>query len=294
METAQYEPAPCQDQYVRTLGVDLATTDGSTGICEVDWRARTGIVEVGRFTDDLIARRIKDVRDAGGWAAIDAPFGFPAAFALAVEQWRSTGFVSPATDHAIRRRLTDEYVAARQSVVKAEHLSGGWNPWPLSSVVDLITPTVIRCARILTIVNARTPTDRVGLTSRIVEAYPVAALRCWQVPTYKYKTVAADCRLIFEDLVGRTGVREPTQRGPLRNGCDDDAVDAFVCALVARAVASSAGATGPIAAGGVYAAQLSTIREEGWIHLPPPGHSLEALQQRDRLKRTGPHDEVLQ
>lgn len=266
-----------QASIVLTLGIDLASTNGSTGICEVDWSDRTSSVEVGRFADEEIAARIRAVNRAGGWAAIDAPFGFPVAFARAVHRWHSSGTVPAATDHDIRRRITDCYVAERQAIVKAERLPGGWNTWPLSSVVDLITPSVIRCARILMSANAGAPLDRIGLTSRIVEAYPIAALRSWGVATYKYKSNGADCDTMLRDLCEQTGLRQPVIGGPLARGCEDDVVDALVCALLACTVAGAGGTTGPQAAGEGYAAQLAIIEEEGWIHLPPPGHRLDSL-----------------
>jgi len=261
---------------MRTLGLGLASTGGSTGICEIDWESRTSFVEVGKFDDGLIASRVKDVQADGGWTAIDAPFGFPAAFSRAVSDWFNRGTVMADSDHDIRRRISDAYVATRQAELKSGALPGGWNPWPLSSVVDLITPSVIRCARILTAVHGGQPVDRIGLNSRVVEAYPVATLRVWGVATQKYKSTASDCDLIFENLCGRAGVRRPELRGKLATGCDDDAVDAFVCALLARTVALSGGATGP-ARVEKPSLELPVIETEGWIHLPPPGHRLEDL-----------------
>lgn len=262
---------------MRTLGIDLATSNGSTGICEVDWRHRTATVEVGRFEDEVITARIREVRGEGGWTSIDAPFGFPAAFNRSVQNWQTAGTVPVESDHDLRRRVTDGYIAKRQAEIKAEGMPGRWNTWPLSPVVDLITPTVIRCARILAAVHDGAPIDRIGLTSRVVEAYPISVLRAWAIATNNYKNVAAHCDLIFEKLSELTAVPRPALVGRPAKGCDDDAVDALVCALLARVVALADGATGPAAAGDTYASQLDTVREEGWIHLPPPHHRLRPL-----------------
>lgn len=262
---------------MRTLGIDLATSGGKTGICEIDWQRRRSTVEVGQFPDAVIAERIRAVRDDGGWTAIDAPFGFPIAFVRSVHDWRASGQVMQEREHNIRWRLTDEFVAARQSAIKAEHLPGPWNPWPLSSVVSLITPSVIRCARILTAVHKGEPVDRVGFGSRIVEAYPIAALRAWGILTNQYKKVAADCAIIFEALCESASVSRPEVVGCVPVGCDDDALDAFVCGLIARVVAVSDGATGPTAVSEPHAPDIDTVRLEGWIHLPLAGHPLDAL-----------------
>src|SRR5438128_1051200 len=107
-------------QGMRTLGIDLATTDGSTGICEIDWHDRTSTVEVGQFADEVIVGRIRDVRQRGGWISIDAPFGFPAAFTRSVQDWWTVGKVRLEADHEIQRRVSDGYVAVRQAAIKAE------------------------------------------------------------------------------------------------------------------------------------------------------------------------------
>ncbi len=192
-------------------------------------------------------------------------------------RWDTNGRIRTESDHRIRRRLTDEYVAERQLAWKIERKESRWNPWPLSSVVDLITPSVIRCARILTELNGLDAVDRIGFRSRVVEAYPIAALRLWGVPTYNYKRTAADCGRILDDLSSRTGLARPTLDAPVARGRDDDAVDAFVCALVARAVANASGGTGPEGAGEAYGSEVETIRREGWIHLPFKGEPIEAL-----------------
>lgn len=75
--------------------------------------------------------------------------------------------------------------------------------------------------------------------------------------------------MIFEELCHQAGVSCPEGLGAI----DDDAVDAFVCALVAQVVALADGAT----VDDIDAAQLDTVREEGWIHLPPRRHRLDAL-----------------
>lgn len=263
---------------MRTLGIDLATTEGSTGICEINWDDRTATVSVGKFTDADLAERIRSVQRAGGWTSIDAPFGFPAAFVRAVHDWDRAGTVPAETDDELRRRVTDRYVHVRQAAIKEEgRIPGGWNPWPLSSVVDLITPTVIRCARILTAVNAGSKVDRVGFESHVVEAYPISALRIWDVPTNKYKTVPDDCERIFEVLCRRTGVAHPVASGGYADSHKDDAVDAFVCALLARVVALAGGASGPEHLDDSFDASPDIVRQEGWIHMPPTGHRLELL-----------------
>ena len=261
------------DERVMTLGIDLATTNGSTGLCWIDWHARTSTVRVGNPSDAELIAAISRVRAAGGWVAIDAPFGFPDAFSDAVARWREMGRVEPTTDALTTRRITDVEVARRQQGLKAA-IPGNWVTWPLSAVVERITPTVLRAAQILTGVSDG-PVDRVGLGSRVVETYPIAALRAWDIPTHSYKSNDADARSVLMDLCRRTGVERPDGLDDVKPRRLDDAVDAFVCALVARVVATSDGRTGPAQDS---TNDLATVEREGWIHLPPEDHPLERLR----------------
>ena len=182
---------------VRTLGIDLATRSGVTGVCEIDWTGpvRVGVVDVGAPTDDELVAHMRRVLDAGGWVAIDAPFGFPRVFTDAVLAWSTDGQVDAAAQPApswldpgapwdpINRRLSDGYVHMRLAAVRGAGDSSV--TWPLSAVVERITPTVIRCAELL----SRTTgiVDRVGFDTHVVEAYPAAALRLWGIPITGYK-----------------------------------------------------------------------------------------------------------
>lgn len=257
-----------------SLGIDLATTNGATGVCEVDWRSRTSVVSVGQPSNDELRRRIQTVSTTGGWTAIDAPFGFPAAFSRAVGEWRHEGRVTTASDADIIRRVTDRHVQARQAALPIE-VRGRRPMWPLSSVVERITPTTVRTMQLLSSLADGGVVDRIGSETKVVEAYPIAALRLWGVSTADYKTNAKDADLILEHVCEQTGITMPVGYTSLRPALKHDAVDALVCALVAR-VAEVDGRTGPdpITCG----SDMVTIREEGWIHLPPEGHSLQELR----------------
>lgn len=96
--------------FVRTLGIDLVTTNGSTGISEIVWSTGLSTIEVPRprvanaYLLDRI-RRVNETSSDGdvddragvGWTAIDAPFGFPAAFTRGIHDWETRGVVAPST-----------------------------------------------------------------------------------------------------------------------------------------------------------------------------------------------------
>jgi hypothetical protein len=279
--------------HVQTLGIDLATREGSTGVCIVDWSTRTSRVEVGSGHPDAeLAKRINHVRRSGGWAAIDAPFGFPQAFNQAVQQWANRlERLEYQDDGEIRRRLTDRYVQKRQAEIKSagpQHNRKGWNTWPLSSVVDLITPSVLRCAQVLTLLDPQSSVDRIGLTSHVVEAYPISALRAWGIDAGDYKKNAQDCDDLMTCLCDAVSIAEPDGYRSVGLKVRDDAVDALVCAILAACVSAADGRTAPqrVLAGETDLLQaeppldldLAVIEEEGWIHLPPKDHDLASLR----------------
>lgn len=108
---------------------------------------------------------------------------------------------------------------------------------------------------------------------RIVEAYPAAALAMWSVPRQGYKS--EDGRAVREAMLGRIEESGPTRwlawSSDARATCaaTDHALDALVCALVARAAA-----LGLLHA--VDADCADAARAEGWIALPTAA-SLGAL-----------------
>jgi len=119
--------------------------------------------------------KMKAVLDSEGWVAIDAPFGFPHEFSKQLRSWVSDGRTKPwPKEDQLTWRETERFVSQQ-----LKQLQAGSRPWPLSVVVEKITPTAMRCAHLLSELNSGRPVDRIGFSSRIVETYPVAALRLW-------------------------------------------------------------------------------------------------------------------
>lgn len=91
---------------------------------------------------------------------------------------------------------------------------------------------------------------------------PPAALRVWGLSSSKYKGTpnTEACRVLAGALTGRCGPLSAAAATCL-DGCDDDGLDGFVCALVARAaLAGNTTRPGP--------EHLEVARREGWIHVP--------------------------
>jgi len=249
---------------VRTAGIDLAAQAANTGVCVVDWERRAV---------DLLA--VNDAGDPDGElvglicgpgvvrTGIDTPLGWPDRFVDAVVA-HHTGRGWPAGDDGSRRgfrlRHTDEVVAA----TTGRH--------PMSVSADRIAVAAMRGAdlqrRVVERLGARA-VDRSGVTGRVAEVYPAAALGCWGLPASGYKgggdAARTARRHLLAGVVKRCGVTLTPQQRALALG-SDHVLDALVCAVVARAVVD----------GGTASPDRGTrtrARREGWIHVPYPDWS---------------------
>lgn len=253
---------------MRTVGIDLAAQDRATAVAVLDWgddhddrdgtsRGRRGVatlvsVRVGWSDADLVA--LAGDADVIG---VDCPFGWPTEFVEMVAA-HAAGTLRPPDGPGSdwRRRLTlrvtDRHVHARTGIT------------PMRVSADLIAHLAMRWAA----VAARLAQDghdvRRDGSGLVVETYPAAALRLWQLPSRGYKgTAGAAVRagLVAALLDRLPGLDVAGHRDLLV--ASDHALDALVCALLARAVRLGlTEAPSDSAAAGV----------EGWIHLPtgPP------------------------
>lgn len=240
---------------MRTLGVDLSANPAKTGACLIDWEAVT-VDLLPRPTEDdaiLAAAREADM------VALDVPLGWPDGFVQAVVAhhagtgWPPVAYPPPGDRLPLRYRATDLAVRAR----------GGA---PLSVSSDLIGVAAMRGARLQQLLeDDGIPVDRSGMSGRVIETYPAMALRQWGLRStgYKGRTNADTCRTLVAELLVMCGPIGVVASATLE-GCDDDALDAFVCALVARARLLGRTDPPPPHLG-------STAHREGWIHLPSAG-----------------------
>ena len=224
----------------------------------LEWRdggAAVRCLNVGEDDDALVARM-----SAADKAGIDAPFGWPVEFAEAVAAHSRLGPWPHDADARPRLvfRATDRHAIAAGSR-------------PLSVSTDRIGVTAMRCAWLLDrVAAAGEAVDRAG-SGRLAEVYPAAALRRWGFTASGYKRAAGLDTLA--ELVADLERRAPwLELAPAaRELClrSDDALDALVAALVARAAAR--GLTEP-----PPERERERAAREGWIHLPVAG-SFERL-----------------
>jgi len=247
---------------MKTLGIDLGAQGKRTAVCLIDWV--TGQVELpsGSASDcelvDLIcgtSGRDDDGVDACG---IDAPFGWPSPFLNAIaaharrERWPgSEGKDQDEFRRSLRFRRTDLIVLNEIGRV------------PMSVSTELVGVVAMRCARLQQLVADRgREVDRSGRRGVLLEVYPRAALHHWELAEAGYKKARG--REGLEKLAQTMFDRCPrlaTDQARTRCTARDDDLDAFICAVIAKAARSGQTQT-------VHREDEHLAAEEGWIHLP--------------------------
>jgi predicted nuclease with RNAse H fold len=236
-----------------TAGIDLSASPKTTAICRIRWTGTSAQAEIeaSHGTDARIAETIQSAERTG----IDAPFGWPAQFVAAVtahakgRAWLGRGKSPEEFRRTLRLRRTDEIVAETGIT-------------PLSVSTEKLGVTAMRCALALDAAQqAGTPIDRSGVSGSVCEVYPAAALKAWGIDRTGYKR--ADNQDARRRILRSLRTRFP---GLVVDAKDvvatDHALDALLCALVARAVLDR-GTDRPSTAG-----DLELARIEGWIHVP--------------------------
>jgi predicted nuclease with RNAse H fold len=243
-----------------TAGVDLSSQTAHTASCVIEWSGRSATVtDLKVDVDDrAISVLIRSVDKLG----IDVPLGWPLAFAEAVAQHSRQGSWPVDYTHgdalAYRYRRTDLWVWKELRT----------SP-PLSVSTDRIAIPAMRAAAVFSRLGEQVALDGSGV---VVEVYPAAALRRWGFTWrgYKRKEQADARRLLVERVFKETAPWLSIAPAETQLClASDDAFDALVAALVARAAA--AGLVEPIPAD-----ERTAARKEGWIAVPREG-SLERL-----------------
>jgi hypothetical protein len=237
---------------MRTLGIDLSTAETQTAACVLHWdgvegRDLGGPPRLGLADGALLAAMSEADR-----VGIDAPFGWPDPFRVAIDAWSERGeWLAGPERGPLRLRRTD--VLAVQPGSR-----------PMSVSADRLGATAMRCAHLLAEHHlARGEAlDRVG--GHVLEVYPAGAFAAWgYVEARRYKEGGAgDLRRRLAERLQDDADLELGEATVAACAASDHALDALVCALVTRAAAL--GLTQPVPAG----EDPARIAREGWIHLP--------------------------
>lgn len=234
-----------------TVGIDLAAQPAGTAVAAMTWHesgARVAEVNIGVTDDGLVAA----LRHPSAKVGIDCPLGWPTAFVdlvqdhhhdvLAADLAGGSGWSRPYTN-----RATDLHVRDHVGII------------PLSVSADRIGHTALRCAAVLAQARVRgVDVSRDG-SGAIAEVYPAAALKVWQLPFRGYKGSGNQAvrHGLVDTLMHAAGWLDLGEHEQVIRA-SDHALDAVICALVARAVAL--GTTRP--------PDTRVAAREGWIHYP--------------------------
>lgn len=240
---------------MRTIGVDLSTSSARTALATIEWFAESAVVTelVVGVPDEPIIRRAA----TGAAVGLDSPLGWPDAFVEFVREQQGGTLVEipeqhqPAWRRSLAYRATDDAVREILGLV------------PLSVSTDRLGLVAMRAAALMAgILGEHQPLDRSG-RAPVIEIYPAASLRAWELPAKGYKT-DPDAR--------RHVLRVITERAPwLDLGAHaepavevDHAFDALIAALSVRAWSVGRYWAPP-------ARLAERARREGWIVIPVGG-----------------------
>lgn len=237
-----------------TVGVDFATEPEKTAMATVEWSGGRAVVQSLTLAveDAAICAQVTGAAKLG----LDCPLGWPDEFVDFLRQHHDGHVLAPeqVAGKEWRRRL-----AYRETDRRVQETTG---LWPLSVSADRIGMTAMRAAGLLARLDAEGQrVDRTG-AGVVVEVYPAASLHHWGLPHTGYK--GPDKREQLGALLARLRAEatwlDLAGHDVLCAG-SDDAFDAVVAALTARASALGKATT-----------PLDKHREqagrEGWIALP--------------------------
>ena len=234
-----------------TAGVDLAAEPKGTALAVIEWGEKATLLEL---TVDVADAHITDAASNVEKLGIDCALGWPVEFVDFVRA-NAGMHVEPAEfDGGMEWRRRLAYRETDRSV--REHTGR----WPLSVSTDRLGLTAMRCAGLLSRLQATgMPIDRSG-AGLVVEVYPGASLRQWGFVTQGYRASTDIRQRLLADLEDAAPwFSDGPHRHLMIDSCD--AFDAVIAAFSSRAAAL-----------GQYlkptAEQLERARIEGWIAVP--------------------------
>ena len=239
---------------MRTIGVGLAAEPTGTAIASIEWLPEQATVSglvIGADDGQVI-----DAVLGADKAGIDSPLRWPMSFVEFGTAHRDGHVSIPADVDSRRWRRTLAYRATDEAVRQLTGLI------PLTVAADRIAHPAMRCAGLLAqLARHGYAVDRGG-TGLLVEVYPAASLKRWNLPHRGYKrapNVAKLGQLVDAILAIAPWLRLSEFDSVCRRS--DHAIDAIVAALTARAAHLGRVIIPP-------AGQRDLAAIEGWIAVP--------------------------
>jgi predicted nuclease with RNAse H fold len=239
---------------VITVGVDLGAEPKRTAVAALQWIGRdVYLTDVLTTADDDVILELAAAADKVG---IDCPLGWSDEFVEFVNAHHTGRVDTTPVDSFARTPL--RYRATDLDLIE-KNLGR-----PLSVSSDLIGVCAMRAAGLLAAMTmAGMEVDRSGVSGRVAETYPAAAIKHWNLGHAGYKGTAKTTAL--GEMVDQLKYVFPQlDLGDFERICraSDDAFDAVICAIVARATTVYRG-TAQIPSG-----LIQRAKREGWIAVP--------------------------
>jgi predicted nuclease with RNAse H fold len=194
----------------------MASMSEGTAACAIIWETGKAVASepIGGCDDKTLTQMITKA-DAVG---IDAPFGWPIAFAEKVGAWNFELW-----DSKMRERLcfreTDRVV--RDEVKR----------WPLSVSADRIALPAMRTVGLLI---RHGVSDRSG-DGKFYEVYPAASLKCWDLNNRGYKKDTQDGEPARRNILRGLCEKMPWLVAPESCAATSHGLDALIASLTVRA-----------------------------------------------------------
>jgi len=245
------------------IGIDCATKDPKIGLCraeESDGRATLTHAELGSDNppiEERIAAWLEGART--GVIALDAPLGWPAPLADALEDHKA-GEPMGCCSNELFRRTTDNRVRKTPQKIPLE-IGAAWISRTAVHALDLLHEIRQSTGRRMPLARSQGPVAEVVA----IEVYPAATLKAHGLPHSGYKTPArrasrSDPR---EEIIQGLQGRMDLGRFRAQLLANSDVLDAAVCVLAALDFLEMR--TRP-----PDKDEVSKARREGWIWVLDP------------------------
>lgn len=224
---------------MKLVGVDLSTDPNKTGVCTLD-EGRICASLCRGPSDQHTERLLKRCSDAYV-VAVDVPFGWPKPFIEALAGYHiGVPFDLPRKQYQLR--TTDLWVKDNFPPLQ-----------PKSVSTDKLGSTAIAGTNLLHALSKngfRLSPQEVSVYAAVIEVYPAASLRAWDLRDY---TKDETLRRLQEEF--GLAIDETTKQELLGNV---HCFDALIATLTAREYAS----------GSTFDPPEDILRTEGWIRIP--------------------------
>lgn len=233
-------------------GLDLSAEPKGTALSVLEvssTRVKLQSLELG-LRDAQIVAASTGVEKLG----IDCALGWPIEFIDFLQQQVSPSIHAKEFEGSIELRRTLAYRETDRMVREVT------KRWPLSVSTDRLGMAAIRCAGLLSAIAATGANVSRAGEGLVVEVYPAASMRVWQLDSAGYRNDADVRARLLRDLCAAAPWLEVSGHEALLTE-SHDACDSLIAALATLAVVVGHATTPP-------EHLLERARVEGWVHLP--------------------------